>query len=262
MKTWWILVFFRLVPTTCATEALKVKPEAVSPRLLRFNPTQSTVSLAKPLCVFDSVKPTNEMMVDVYVVHSLSATLTFETGKTYKETNGGTETPYKATSFGIPNCTSPPNPADLSVPQRIDKTLDEYLVRIGSNPTCVGEPEAEAFCNAPLSDGTSYRFKYLLVNGTTTIAETEWSESILTRKALSPDEIDTWIGKRSGGGIVVTVILSLLLCLLLGAAIFMGVLDVIHHVKGRGSQDVTMRSHTCYSTVNKRMSMGEVNVQT
>uniref|UniRef100_W5NIF2 Uroplakin 3A n=1 Tax=Lepisosteus oculatus TaxID=7918 RepID=W5NIF2_LEPOC len=226
----WCIVLSSCV---CCGWSLSVKPEAVSPRLLRFNPTQSTVSLAKPLCVFDSVKPTNEMMVDVYVVHSLSgtyslkslnlstcvvATLTFETGKTYKETNGGTETPYKATSFGIPNCTSPPNPADLSVPQRIDKTLDEYLVRIGSNPTCVGEPEAEAFCNAPLSDGTSYRFKYLLVNGTTTIAETEWSESILTRKALSPDEIDTWIGKRSGGGIVVTVILSLLLFLLLGAA--------------------------------------------
>ncbi|XP_066580554.1 uroplakin-3a [Amia ocellicauda] len=251
-------VFACFLQLGMSAKTFKVKPVMVSPKLTWLNPTQNTVSLQKPFCVFDSLKPTSKMKIDVYVIQSLAATNTFDTGKTYKETNGGKEIPYKATSFNVPNCTSLPKPADLSTRTKVDKILNQYLVQIGNDSNCARELVEKKDCNGPLSVDSAYRFKYLLFDGNATIADTEWSEPVQTGKGLNPDEIDTWIGYRSGGGIVVTVTTSVLLFFLLVLAIAMGVFESIFHEK---MINATSRSHLS-SAVKKRGSVEETNIMT
>ncbi|KAK1167261.1 uroplakin-3a-like [Acipenser oxyrinchus oxyrinchus] len=243
MKRSWVITLCVLVEFCSAqTRRIATKPVVASPKLFQYNPTQSTVSLEKPFCVFDTLSPTSTMKVDVYVVVSSVASSSFTPGKTYRETKVGETEPYQAVSFSIPNCSSPPKFTDLLILSKVDKTLNDYLVRIGSHPTCAGDPGPTVLCNGPLAMGTAYRFKFLLVDGTTTKAETAWSEPIVTRNAQHQEDLDDWIGKRSGAMVVITSVLSSFTFILICLLIAVGVYDLVY--RATGSQDGMLGTDT------------------
>lgn len=97
------------------------------------------------------------------------------------------------------------------------------VLLIGSQINCTGE----AFCNGPLKND-SYSVKFILLSSTGIVDETQWSDGIVIPKqtdfpyTVEPDG-------RSGGMIVLTSILSVLLAILaigLIAALAIGSRDI------------------------------------
>ncbi|XP_030070457.1 uroplakin-3a [Microcaecilia unicolor] len=214
------LFFFGLMDQLCTTQ---IKPQIANRLFITNNPTLTTIALEKPFCVFgsDSCSGCNVYLYGVDVASSGLAVVDdngVPLNSNFQRTNGGRLAPYKVASFGLPNCKSPPqfdNAQDLT---QIANILDKYLVRIGDNVTCLTDPNYLGICNPPLSEGTTYRFRYILVNSTGKMADqTLWSDSITTRTVKDMSRIDTWPGRRSGGMIVITSILSVLVFLLLAA---------------------------------------------
>ncbi|KAK6317246.1 hypothetical protein J4Q44_G00126460 [Coregonus suidteri] len=88
--------------------------------------------------------------------------------------------------------------------------------RVGAQVVC-----EETNCNRVLPIGSTVRVKYVLVdsNSKTIRSETSWCPT-----SMSWSSIYEWIGKRSGGMVVITVISSCLLAvllLLLGAVLLL-----------------------------------------
>ncbi|KAM6211871.1 uroplakin-3a isoform 2-T3 [Sarcoramphus papa] len=153
-----------------------LKPQIAAPQLATNNPTLTTVALEKPFCMFDSSLCPNKS----YVIYL-----------------------YAMKESGDVN--------------KVSDVLKQYLFRVGDDGTCLYDPNFLAVCNPPLAPGTTYRFKYVLVDSTEGIMkdQTLWSDPIKTRRVKLPLKIDTWPGRRSGGMIVITSILSVLVFLLL-----------------------------------------------
>nr|XP_033807602.1 uroplakin-3a isoform X2 [Geotrypetes seraphini] len=211
------LLFFGLVD-----RLYTVKPQIANRLLITNNPTLTTIALEKPFCVFGS-DSCSSCDVYLYGVDVASSNLvvvddnSVPLNSTFQKTNGGRLAPYKVASFGLPNCKSPAFDSAQDLAQ-IANILDKYLVRIGDNVTCLTDPNYLGICNSPLSEGTSYRFRYILVNSTGKMADqTLWSDSITTRAVKDMSRIDTWPGRRSGGMIVIASILSVLVFFLLVA---------------------------------------------
>ncbi|XP_069082811.1 uroplakin-3b-like [Pleurodeles waltl] len=100
------------------------------------------------------------------------------------------------------------------------------MLRIGDNTACAQDA---AFCNGPLPPTTSFRAIFIVfnLNGDQTL--TRWSDVITLKSVKDSSTIDTWIGRRSGGMIVITTILSVLLAILLAcliAAFAVGTKDI------------------------------------
>ncbi|KAM8977334.1 uroplakin-3b-like [Pelodytes ibericus] len=84
---------------------------------------------------------------------------------------------------------------------------DANFTRVGNDASCFGI----SFCNGPLNALQPYRVKFVVLDGTTPVIGTQWSAAItLQSDGQSPSTIDTWPGRRSGGMIVITSILSVL----------------------------------------------------
>ncbi|NWY01984.1 UPK3A protein, partial [Nothoprocta ornata] len=201
-------------------------PQLAAPQLATSNPTLTTVALEKPFCTFDSsLSPNKSYSVYLYaMMESASAgsiLVTAQGGRplnsTVQQTSGGRLGPYRAAVFGVPNCAAPPNPADAGDVNKVADVLKRHLVRVGGDGTCLHDPNFRDVCNPPLAPDTTYRFKYTLVDNTDGIVkdQTLWSDPIRTRRVKLPMKIDTWPGRRSGGMIVITSILSVFLFLLL-----------------------------------------------
>ncbi|XP_067907373.1 uroplakin-3a-like [Heterodontus francisci] len=197
---------------------LNFKPEVPLIPEIQGLRTATTVTLAKPICVF-----TDGTVVDVFGVQATVNSIADEIGNssamTYQQTRGGETGPYRAASFAIPICT--PLPFMVSTdPAAIQAEINKYLFRVGNDVQCLSQinsfPES---CNAPLTAGVKYRFKYAVRNESTNliVVETLWSDSIDLLQAPEPTVIDTWPGKRTGGMVVITTILVILLFILLCA---------------------------------------------
>ncbi|XP_006889763.1 PREDICTED: uroplakin-3b [Elephantulus edwardii] len=90
------------------------------------------------------------------------------------------------------------------------------LLRVGNDTGCLADPYQPPFCNAPLPGPGPYSVKFLLTDTRgSPRAETKWSDPIALHQGKGPGSIDTWPGRRSGGMIVITSILSSLAGLLL-----------------------------------------------
>ncbi|KAG6923901.1 uroplakin 3A [Chelydra serpentina] len=135
---------------------------------------------------------------------------------TFQDTNGGQLGPYRAALFNVPNCASPPMLADVVNVKKVSDVLKQYLFRVGDDVTCLYDPNFPGACNPPLAEDTTYRFKYLLVDVVAGVVkdQTLWSDPMKTSKVKQSSTIDTWPGRRSGGMIVITSILSTLMFLL------------------------------------------------
>ncbi|NWI12305.1 UPK3A protein, partial [Crypturellus soui] len=223
-------------------------PQLAAPQLATSNPTLTTVALEKPFCMFDSsLSPNKSYSVYLYAMMESavagSSPVTDHGGKalnsTFQQTSGGRLSPYKAAVFSVPNCASPPDPADVGDVNKVADVLKQHLFRVGDDGTCLYDPNFLDVCNPPLAPDTTYRFKYTLVDNTDGIMkdQTLWSDPIKTRRVKLPMKIDTWPGRRSGGMIVITSILSVFLFLLLSGFFA----SVFSSVKGLEDSSVETR---------------------
>uniref|UniRef100_A0A8D0HL78 Uroplakin 3A n=1 Tax=Sphenodon punctatus TaxID=8508 RepID=A0A8D0HL78_SPHPU len=200
-----------------------LRPQIANTRFATNNPTLTTVALEKPFCVFDgSLSQGVSYVVYLYVkADAGNSSVTDNSSKpldtTFQETNGGQLGPYKAATFGVPNCASPPKLSDVTDTQKVSDLLNQYLLRVGDDRSCLYDPNFQGACNPPLVQNTAYRFKYILVDKAAGVMkdQTLWSDQIKTNKMKQSSTIDTWPGRRSGGMIVVTSILSTLMFFLL-----------------------------------------------
>ncbi|XP_019371468.1 PREDICTED: uroplakin-3a [Gavialis gangeticus] len=240
MWSCWLVPAFCWLVHLCAAQSLR--PQIASPQLATNNPTFTTVALEKPFCVFDgSLSPGKSYEVYLYAMMDsmsmISSAVTDNSSKpldtTFQEVNGGQLGPYKAAVLNVPDCASPPKLADIRNVKKASDVLKQYLFRVGDDVSCLYDPNFLGVCNPPLASGTTYRFKYILVDVTLGIMkdETLWSDPIKTNSVKKSSTIDTWPGRRSGGMIVITSILSVLIFLLL-AGLFASVFFAI-----MGSED-------------------------
>ncbi|NXF06768.1 UPK3A protein, partial [Smithornis capensis] len=220
----WFVVAFCCLGQLCAGQSLK--PQIAAPQLATNNPTLTTIALEKPLCMFDSsLHPNKSYIIYLYAMkESASAMISVVTDtsnkpldSTFQQTSGGQLGPYKAAWFHIPSCASPPRLVDAGDVSKVSEVLKQYLFRVGDDSTCLYDPNFLDICNPPLTPDTTYRFKYVLIDSTEGIVkdQTLWSDPIKTRRVKLPLQIDTRPGGRSGGMIVITSILSVLMFLLL-----------------------------------------------
>ncbi|NXQ85903.1 UPK3A protein, partial [Nyctibius grandis] len=223
-----IVLAFCCLGQLCADQSLK--PQTAAPQLATNNPTLTTVALEKPFCMFDSsLSLTKSYVIYLYTMKesasAISSLVTDNNNKplnrTFQQTSGGQLGPYKAAFFNVPNCASPPKLADVGDVNKVSDVLNQYLFRVGDDGTCLYDPNFLAVCNPPLAPDTTYRFKYVLVDSTEGIMkdQTLWSDPIKTRRVKLPLKIDTGPGRRSGGMIVITSILSVLMFLLLAGLV-------------------------------------------
>ncbi|XP_075061523.1 uroplakin-3a isoform X2 [Mixophyes fleayi] len=190
-------------------------PLLASSNICKFNPTQTTVALEKPYCFSAGAKLPN---VGLFVVNAASSVTAISANGKYISTNAGLTAPYLAATFTNPNCTDVPVVSQIVGATAGQSVLDQYVIRVGSDDNCFNKDP----CNGPLINGTAYRFKYVFYNTdiyATTNFGTDWSAQITTKNGKSSAIIDTWPGRRSGGMIVLTSILSVLTFLVLAGFI-------------------------------------------
>ncbi|XP_035165568.1 uroplakin-3a [Oxyura jamaicensis] len=233
-----------------------LKPQLGDLQLATNNPTLTTVALEKPFCMFDSsLYPNRSYAIYLYVMkESASAMNSLVTdnsskplGSTFQQMSGGQLGPYNAAFFNVPDCAVHSKLADVGDMSKAPDVLKQYLFRVGDDGTCLYDPNFLGICNPPLAPGTTYRFKYVLVDNSDGIMkdQTLWSDPIKTRSAKLPMKIDTWPGRRSGGMIVITSILSVLVFLLITgflASVFSAVM---------GSEDASAETKSMSPTVQQ-----------
>ncbi|CAH2278317.1 uroplakin-3a isoform X1 [Pelobates cultripes] len=217
-----MMAFSWLCGIVWALLAHTVFVRAASPLLpsttyITINPTQTTITLEKPYCL-----STAGNAVYLYVMQSgASSNAVINAANnilttTYSQSTGGSKQPYLAASFAIPSCSSLPDFTNLGDPTKAQSILDSYIVRVGADVTCLTDPNFTGYCNPPLNNSTAYRFKYVYADaGGVAQYQTDWSAPITTNGGKAYSTIDTWPGRRSGGMIVLTSILSVLLFFLL-----------------------------------------------
>ncbi|NXI43825.1 UPK3L protein, partial [Galbula dea] len=94
------------------------------------------------------------------------------------------------------------------------------VLRVGSETSCVKD-ESRPTCNGPLPGPGPYRVKFLALEGSEPVAETQWSDSITLRRARQPSSIQVAGSSHSAGMIALTTILSILLAILLAGLVAM-----------------------------------------
>ncbi|XP_030041495.1 uroplakin-3b isoform X2 [Microcaecilia unicolor] len=97
-----------------------------------------------------------------------------------------------------------------------DTVNSARVLRVGEDTSCVNDLALQD-CNGPLPSSGPYSVKFLVQDPTSKaiIQETGWSQPITLQRAKDPSHLDTFPGRRSGGMIVITSILSVLLAILL-----------------------------------------------
>ncbi|XP_078272625.1 uroplakin-3a-like [Rhinoraja longicauda] len=210
------LFLFSVWLPSASSVLLNAKPEIPSTAMIQGLRTSTTVTLSKPICVFSTGD-----VVEVFGVQTTATVLPSEIGNstilTYQQTGGGASAPYRAASFAIPTCTMLPFMPSLD-PAVIREEIEQYLFRVGNDVQCLNQlPFVTGDCNAPLKENVSYRFKYAVRSASTNtiLDETLWSDPIPLLRVADFAVIDTQPGARTGGMVVITTILVILLSLLL-----------------------------------------------
>ncbi|XP_070110048.1 uroplakin-3a isoform X1 [Equus caballus] len=260
-----------------------LQPQLASVTFAANNPTLTTVALEKPLCLFDSsaaLHGTYEVYLYVLVDSASSRNASVQDSTktplslTFQQTKGGRTGPYKASAFDLTPCSDLPSLDAVRDVSQASEILNAYLIRVGTNSTCLSDPNFQGLCNPPLSAATEYRFKYVLVNMSTGLVQdqTLWSDPIRTNRLTPYSAIDTWPGRRSGGMIVITSILGSLPFFLLvafaGAIVLslvdMGTSDGETTHNSQISQEAIPRSlgssEASYASVNRGPSLDRAEV--
>ncbi|XP_012614527.1 uroplakin-3b [Microcebus murinus] len=204
-----VLLLVLLVVLSCLGPSQGLELIPYTPQItawdLEGKVTATTFSLEQPRCVLDGHASAGDT---VWLVVALSnASRAFQNPQTLAE---------------IP--ASPQLPTDgyyMTLPLSLDQLPCEDptggsggapLLRVGNDHGC----HQPLYCNAPLPSPGPYRVKFLLMDTRgSPKAQTRWSEDITLHQGKAPGSIDTWPGRRSGGMIVITSVLSSLAGLLL-----------------------------------------------
>lgn len=242
----------------------QVVPTVVNPNLLGAV-TQTTVALQAPFCsaldaevaALASVAPNLRLFVVATAQRNVNNEMitgsSIGLDKGYAGSGAGSSSWYVALG-GRPlqNCTgSPP----------LLSTSTSYY-RVGADSMC----SVEVTCNGPLKAGTYYWFKYLVgtvaTNGAIDSAylESSWSKPIWLNKAGDLNAIGVTPGPRSGGMVVVTVILVVLLFI---ALIVAGLVLVISRFLEQGASDgekAPMKTQEAAQAPNNRGRHADVDV--
>ncbi|XP_069810808.1 uroplakin-3a [Dendropsophus ebraccatus] len=176
-------------------------PLLCSSSVCQINPSQTTIILEKPYCFATDATIAK---VVLYVVQNSASDKTLALANTYFSTNGGSIRPYAAATFANPTCGETPS------------SVTTYTFRVGEASDCL----TADFCNKALTSNTAYRFLYGFYDANNVlVTNSTWSAPISTRLGKASSVIDTWPGRRSGGMIVITSILSVLLFLVLAGLV-------------------------------------------
>ncbi|XP_041338737.1 uroplakin-3b-like protein 1 [Pyrgilauda ruficollis] len=97
---------------------------------------------------------------------------------------------------------------------------DITVLRVGSETSCA-QDTTRPTCNGPLPGPGPYRVKFLALEGSVPVADTEWSMPIMLRTAKSPSSIPTTSGGHNAGMIAIATILSILFAILLAGLVAM-----------------------------------------
>ncbi|XP_074016983.1 uncharacterized protein [Numenius arquata] len=97
---------------------------------------------------------------------------------------------------------------------------DIMVLRVGSETKCAKD-ESRPTCNGPLPGPGPYQVKFLALNGSEPVAQTEWSHPIRLRKAQPSSSIPLMTSGHSAGMIALTAILSILFAILLAGLVAM-----------------------------------------
>uniref|UniRef100_G3TQA6 Uroplakin 3B n=1 Tax=Loxodonta africana TaxID=9785 RepID=G3TQA6_LOXAF len=202
----WLLIL--VLSWLRATGSLELIPS--TPQITAWEGvTATTFSLEQPRCVLDGhARATDTVWL---VVAFSNASKDFQKPKTQAEI------PTFAQLLTDGHCmTLPPSPVQLPCTDSVGGSGSALLLRVGNDARCLADLQQSPYCNAPLPSPGPYSVKFLLMDTEgSPKAETRWSDSIALHQGRAPGSIDTWPGRRSGGMIVITAVLSSLAGLLL-----------------------------------------------
>ncbi|XP_062362917.1 uroplakin-3b-like protein 1 [Cinclus cinclus] len=196
-----------LLPAAHGIVRLKYTPVLTKEPPLGGQRTTSTFVLDQPRCVFQDYGN-----ADIWLVVALD-----QAASTFNNTArpGSPETAFQ--SF----------PKPVRAYMTLNATLVSYpcpkpagditVLRVGSETSCA-QDVMRPTCNGPLPGPGPYRVKFLALEGSVPVAETEWSKPITLIEAKSPSSIST---KSSASMIAITTILSILFAILLAGLVAM-----------------------------------------
>ncbi|XP_063813233.1 uroplakin-3b-like [Pseudophryne corroboree] len=182
---------------TAAPDILNYTPEIAN---ITGNVTDRAFVLVQPNCIFTPFTTDN-----VWLVVALNTTFL-----SLNDTELGTPSSYTSFMNGETSYYRTLLLATGQYPCLLNSTNSMYLLQIGSETNCTGN----LFCNGPLNANHTYRTKFILLDSTGLSAETKWSTEIVLKTATDKENIVLPFS-RSGGMIVITVLLSVLLAILL-----------------------------------------------
>uniref|UniRef100_A0A8C3Q1E2 Uncharacterized protein n=1 Tax=Chrysolophus pictus TaxID=9089 RepID=A0A8C3Q1E2_CHRPC len=203
-----LLLLLLLLATAHGLDKLSYKPLLAD---LEGRVTGSTFVLKQPRCIFDKYN-TSEIWLVV-------------------ATRAGMGDFNDSAQPGMPEWSFQRFPANTSAYLTLGAMQYHYrclepngeltVLRVGSETSCADNASVPN-CNGPLPSPGPYWVKFLALNGSESIATTQWSGPITLRTARAiPSSPGTGSG-HSGAMIAITAILSVLLAILLAA--FMAVL--------------------------------------
>ncbi|NXJ62455.1 UPK3L protein, partial [Rostratula benghalensis] len=173
--------------------------------------TASTFVLEQPRCIFPDLQDD----IDIWLVVALpEAVANFSND--VKPGGPGREFqkfPHSTLAYMTLNTTI------LNYP--CNKNNGEITVlRVGSETKCANDASRPT-CNGPLPGPGPYQVKFLALNGSEPVAQTNWSDPITLRKAKPSSSIPSMGSGHSGSMIALTAILSILFAILLAGLVTM-----------------------------------------
>lgn len=203
-----LLVAALVWPRPCTSLELIPYTPQIAAGDLEGKVTATTFSLEQPRCVLDGHARAADA---VWLVVALSnASRDFQNPKTLAEIPAF---PQLLTDGHYMTLPLSPDQLPCEDPAGDGRVA---VLRVGNDPGCLADLQRPSYCNSPLPAPGPYRVKFLLMDARgAPQAETRWSDPITLHQGKSPGSIDTWPGRRSGGMIVITSILSSLAGLLL-----------------------------------------------
>ncbi|XP_073521497.1 uroplakin-3b-like [Phyllobates terribilis] len=169
------------------------------------NLSDTSFVLDQPNCIFNDF--TN---INVWVVIALNQSFS-----ALSDSDFGTPVPYSAYKNGSYKyyhtllVSAGKYPCSNTDPTTIK------LIKIGSMSSCTDSQ----FCNGELSNNETYRVRFVLLDNIGVYDKTQWSGEIKLRKEKQFQGDTFWSSGRSGGMIVLTSILCVLLAILVVALI-------------------------------------------
>ncbi|NWW77835.1 UPK3B protein, partial [Climacteris rufus] len=157
--------------------------------------TATTFALERPRCVFDRLADASDAVWLAVAFANASATFRNPPSRAdvplYKQLPTARSYMTLETATAAYSCSAPSSP----------------FLRVGGDTACRDQGRQDP-CNGPLPSPGPYRVKFLLMGCRGPKAETEWSDPILLRRAVSPSTLSPVPARRGSGVVVIASILA------------------------------------------------------